>query len=128
MLAETVLSSQVSMATTTTSISPPPNLETRIYHAREVLSGESLAARLTEFINESFRTSTNYKPTHWVPDVRFHSPTEIHGLLGADGRIAVVMDNDEIVACGSLAVWHGKLILHFQYSLNLCTHIMISCR
>jgi hypothetical protein len=91
-------------------------LQTRLHRAPAILEDKALAETLTNFINEGYGTSSIYPATHWdYQPIRFHTPTEIHEMVGTDGLIAAVYqtqadgDQTDPVAAASITRWHGDM-------------------
>lgn len=85
-------------------------LVTQLYHAKDIGRGSELAAKLTKFVNDSYRGSNTYDPERWNIDEekpRFETDYEIHDTLGEHGLFAVAYDGDEPVASAGTAPWKG---------------------
>ncbi|KAK7190361.1 uncharacterized protein CC84DRAFT_1167530 [Paraphaeosphaeria sporulosa] len=96
--------------------SSPPIVQTHLHRASDILKDNALAHTLTTFINEGYATSSLYPSTRWDHQpVRFHTPTDIHDMLGTDGMIAAIYHisreggQTEPVAVASISRWHGDM-------------------
>ncbi|KAF2708003.1 hypothetical protein K504DRAFT_297023 [Pleomassaria siparia CBS 279.74] len=82
-------------------------LSERLYHASDILSSPTLAASLTAFVNQGFKSAGTYDPTRWdlINSMRFKRTNEINELLGTEGLFAVLYDGKVPVACAAAVPW-----------------------
>jgi hypothetical protein len=101
------------MSEITPSIPAPlpnePLLREHLYHAKDVASDPTLAATLTAFVNKGFMAqSTNPHAIKIWQDFssgRFKSPNEINEMLGSDGILAVIYDDQTPIAVAGGVPW-----------------------
>ncbi|KAF2006395.1 hypothetical protein P154DRAFT_559460 [Amniculicola lignicola CBS 123094] len=104
----------------TTTLSPPLDFKATLHHASEILADPELAARLTSFVNITYKYFPPSILTRWdMSEDRLEDPSSIHSLLGPTGLFAVVYNpqgEGEPLACASTSAWHGDLEGHILES------------
>ncbi|KAF2273130.1 uncharacterized protein EI97DRAFT_190524 [Westerdykella ornata] len=96
-----------------------------LYSAASLCQDQELAVRLMGFINDAFQRAKQRDPQKWDPQkLRFGSEAELFEMLGENGVMAVVYDQNEsravqtdngldvggrgkIVACAAAVQWKG---------------------